>query len=61
MLLTEWNEFVNVDPAELSAAVARKRIFDGRNVLDHETWNAAGWDIVSAGHKSELLDLAAAN
>ena len=59
MVLTEWTEFVNVDPAELSAAVSRKRIFDGRNVLDHDKWSAAGWDIVSLGHKSELLDLAA--
>ena len=61
MLLTEWSEFVNVDPAELAAAVSHKRMFDGRNVLDHEKWNAAGWDIVSLGHKSELLELAAAN
>jgi UDPglucose 6-dehydrogenase len=61
MLLTEWNEFVNVDPAELAAAVSHKRMFDGRNVLDHEKWTAAGWDIVSLGHKSELLELAAAN
>ncbi|WP_285241000.1 UDP-glucose/GDP-mannose dehydrogenase family protein [Pseudarthrobacter sp. MEB009] len=61
MLLTEWSELVSVDPAELAKVVAHKRMFDGRNVLDHGTWNAAGWDIVSLGHKSELLDLAAAN
>jgi UDPglucose 6-dehydrogenase len=61
MLLTEWPEFVNLDPAELSAAVSHKRMVDGRNVLDHGVWNAAGWDIVSLGHKSELLELAAAH
>ncbi|XTR52750.1 UDP-glucose dehydrogenase family protein [Pseudarthrobacter sp. So.54] len=58
MLLTEWSEFVIIDPEELGSEVARKRIFDGRNVLDHEKWDAAGWDIVSVGHKSELLELA---
>ena len=51
----------DIDPAELAAAVSHKRMFDGRNVLDHEKWNAAGWDIVSLGHRSELLELAAAN
>ncbi|MGO4803846.1 UDP-glucose/GDP-mannose dehydrogenase family protein [Arthrobacter sp. 2MCAF15] len=61
MLLTEWPEFVTVDPVELAAAVSHRRMFDGRNVLDHEKWNTAGWDIVSLGHKSELLELAAAN
>jgi UDPglucose 6-dehydrogenase len=60
MLLTEWPEFVNVDPKELAAVVSHKRMFDGRNVLDHEKWNNAGWDIVSLGQKSELLDLATA-
>ncbi len=60
MLLTEWSEFVSIDPAELAAVVSHKRIVDGRNVLDHETWTAAGWDILSLGHKSDLLELAAA-
>ena len=61
MLLTEWSEFVITDPIELGAAVAHKRMFDGRNVLDQEKWAAAGWDVVSLGHKSELLELAALN
>ncbi|WDF32130.1 UDP-glucose/GDP-mannose dehydrogenase family protein [Arthrobacter agilis] len=56
MMLTEWSELVSVDPDELAKTVAHRRIFDGRNVLDHGRWTAAGWDIVSLGHKSELLD-----
>lgn len=56
MMLTEWREFVSIDPAELAELVAHRMMFDGRNVLDHRTWKDAGWDIVSLGHKSELLD-----
>ncbi|MHA7219789.1 UDP-glucose dehydrogenase family protein [Arthrobacter sp. MDT1-48-3] len=56
MLLTEWSEFVSMDREQLSAAVSHKRIVDGRNVLDHDAWTSAGWDIVSLGHKSDLLE-----
>jgi len=59
MLLTEWSEFVNIDSEELASAVSHKRIVDGRNVLKHDEWVTKGWDIVSLGHRSELLELAA--
>ena len=32
--LTEWQEFRELDPAELGAVVAERRMLDGRNVLD---------------------------
>jgi UDPglucose 6-dehydrogenase len=41
--LTEWREFRDMDPAELSEVVALKRIVDGRNALDADAWRAAGW------------------
>jgi UDPglucose 6-dehydrogenase len=41
--LTEWREFRDMDPAELSGVVALKRIVDGRNALDADAWRAAGW------------------
>ncbi|MDO9494583.1 MAG: UDP-glucose/GDP-mannose dehydrogenase family protein [Nocardioides sp.] len=41
--LTEWPEFRSVDIAEVSAAVRRKQILDGRNLLDLPAWRAAGW------------------
>jgi UDPglucose 6-dehydrogenase len=41
--LTEWDEFRRMHPAELSDVVARKRILDGRNVLDRDLWRAEGW------------------
>ncbi|HEX2894781.1 MAG TPA: UDP-glucose/GDP-mannose dehydrogenase family protein [Marmoricola sp.] len=44
LLLTEWREFVDLDPDALGEVVAHRRIFDGRNALDPERWSAAGWD-----------------
>lgn len=43
LLLTEWQEYRDLDPYELSGAVASPRILDGRNVLDPSKWRAAGW------------------
>ena len=41
--LTEWQEFVEMDPSVLDAVVAEKRIIDARNALDPLRWRAAGW------------------
>ena len=49
LLLTEWPEYVAVDPAELAAVVADKRIVDGRNCLDPVQWRAAGWTYRALG------------
>jgi UDPglucose 6-dehydrogenase len=43
LLLTEWPEFVQADPAVLGKAVAQRNIADGRSVLDADRWRAAGW------------------
>ena len=43
LLLTEWPEFVNLDPYELARHTAAQRILDGRNVLDPVLWRTAGW------------------
>ena len=47
--LTEWAEFRQMDPAVLSQVVAERRIVDGRNALDPETWRAAGWTYRALG------------
>jgi UDPglucose 6-dehydrogenase len=44
LLLTEWREFRDIDPAEAGAVVARRAVVDGRNALDRARWQAAGWD-----------------
>lgn len=43
LLLTEWQEYRELDPHLLKDAVASARILDGRNVLDPIKWRAAGW------------------
>lgn len=43
LLLTEWQEYRDLDPYELASAVSSQRILDGRNVLDAGKWRAAGW------------------
>ncbi|MEV1173052.1 UDP-glucose/GDP-mannose dehydrogenase family protein [Nonomuraea sp. NPDC049784] len=49
LLLTEWQEFVELDPEELGAVVATRRIVDGRNALNSETWRSAGWHYRALG------------
>jgi len=43
VLLTEWPEFVALDPACVGSLVAHRLIIDGRNCLDAAAWRAAGW------------------
>jgi UDPglucose 6-dehydrogenase len=49
LVLTEWPEYVALDPAVLSEQVATPRIVDGRNCLDPATWRAAGWTYRALG------------
>ncbi|MGH3468213.1 MAG: UDP-glucose dehydrogenase family protein [Thermocrispum sp.] len=41
--LTEWAEFREMDPAVLDDVVAERCLVDGRNALDADRWQAAGW------------------
>ncbi|BBZ62424.1 UDP-glucose dehydrogenase family protein [Mycolicibacterium monacense] len=43
MILTEWKQFVAIDPDELGEAVRRRIIIDGRNCLSPQMWRDAGW------------------
>jgi len=49
LLLTEWSEFRETDPAMLASVVTAPRIVDGRNALDPATWRAAGWTYRALG------------
>lgn len=51
LLLTEWDEFKALQPGDLDPRVLRKRIIDGRNVLDHAGWEAAGWSVAAMGRR----------
>ncbi|MDQ0824594.1 UDPglucose 6-dehydrogenase [Arthrobacter sp. B2I5] len=43
LLLTEWQEYRDLDPYEAASVVSTPKILDGRNVLDASKWRAAGW------------------
>jgi len=43
VLVTEWREYRDLDPAATAQLVDQAVIFDGRNVLDAAAWRAAGW------------------
>ena len=43
VLLTEWKQYRELDPAELAALAAGRTIIDGRNVLDSARWRDSGW------------------
>jgi len=49
LVLTEWEEFRDLDPAVLGRVVARRRVLDGRNALDPERWRSAGWSYRALG------------
>ncbi|WP_104091159.1 UDP-glucose/GDP-mannose dehydrogenase family protein [Arthrobacter sp. GMC3] len=49
MLLTEWQQYVDLDPYELANLVAAPIIVDGRNCLDPGKWRSAGWTYRALG------------
>ncbi|CDO86638.1 UDP-glucose 6-dehydrogenase [Mycobacterium triplex] len=49
LVLTEWQEFTNLDPADLADRVRARVVVDGRNCLDVERWSQAGWRVFRLG------------
>lgn len=49
LVLTEWRQFVDLDPADLADRVRARVIVDGRNCLDAERWKRAGWRVFRLG------------
>ncbi len=43
VLVTEWAEYRELDPAHAGKLAAGRTIIDARNVLDPAEWRAAGW------------------
>jgi len=43
LLLTEWRDYTDLDPATVVGLPATPSILDGRNCLDVARWRAAGW------------------
>lgn len=60
VLVTEWDEYRNLDPVEVSKLARGRVIIDGRNVLDANLWAAAGWTYRGMGRprvEARLLEL----
>lgn len=51
ILLTEWDEFRTMEPRDLTQNTKCRQIIDGRNVLDTEKWQKAGWRVETLGRK----------
>ena len=47
--LTEWKQYRELDPISIKKLVKQAKILDGRNMLDREKWQAAGWDFHALG------------
>lgn len=43
MVLTEWQQFRELRPADLDPFVRKKVLIDGRNCLNPQEWRDAGW------------------
>ena len=51
LLLTEWQEYRELQPADLATLTSGRAILDGRNVLDPAQWKAAGWTYRGMGRR----------
>ena len=49
LLLTEWDEYAALSPADAGALVRRRTLLDARNVLDAAGWEAEGWTVRGLG------------
>jgi len=43
VLVTEWQQYRELDPVETGTLVSHRLMIDGRNVLDPAAWRGAGW------------------
>ncbi|MDF3284672.1 UDP-glucose/GDP-mannose dehydrogenase family protein [Gordonia sp. N1V] len=43
LVLTEWSEFVELDPNLIRSTVRQRNVIDGRMCLSSERWFSAGW------------------
>jgi UDPglucose 6-dehydrogenase len=48
-VLTEWADYVKVDPVKAAEVLKTKSVIDGRNVLDRDAWREAGFTYRGVG------------
>jgi UDPglucose 6-dehydrogenase len=51
LVLTEWRQFRELEPADLDPVVRQRNIIDGRNCLDRGKWRTAGWTYRGVGRR----------
>ncbi len=51
LVLTEWKQFRELEPADLDPVVRQRSIIDGRNCLDPGKWRTAGWVYRGVGRR----------
>jgi UDPglucose 6-dehydrogenase len=49
ILGTEWRDYKELDPEQVSDVVKVKTMIDGRNVLDVAKWQSAGFRVLALG------------
>ncbi|WP_433744989.1 nucleotide sugar dehydrogenase [Falsibacillus pallidus] len=49
LILTDHNEFKTLDPKTVASKVRTKMIFDTKNCIDREVWEAAGFEVKVLG------------
>jgi UDPglucose 6-dehydrogenase len=49
VIVTEWKEFRDLIPTEVSSITSGRVIIDGRNCLEPRAWREAGWTYVGLG------------
>lgn len=49
LVLTEWRQFIELDPDDLADRVRARVVVDGRNCLDAARWTRAGWRVFRLG------------
>ncbi len=49
VLVTEWPDFIALDPRHVASLVRHRSIVDARNVLDAPLWRSAGFTVISMG------------
>jgi UDPglucose 6-dehydrogenase len=50
--LTEWKIYREIDPAKVKAIVKSPIVIDGRNALDRDLWQSAGWKFRALGRSN---------
>ncbi len=51
VVVTEWPEYKELDPAEVHRVVRTPIVIDARNCLDADAWADAGWQYAGLGHQ----------